>query len=148
MTYYDTGVLVKLYVPEAGSPAVQAFVSGRGLAISLNELQDCEARNAFSLKAVRREMTRAELASLCRKWDQDARQGRLLRRSLPWPEVFQRGAALSEAHSAEMGCRTLDVLHVAAALVLRATEFVTFDMRQRRLAVAAGLDAVVPGQEA
>jgi predicted nucleic acid-binding protein len=54
--------------------------------------------------------------------------------------VFVKGNELTESLSAQLGCRTLDVLHVAAALVLHATEFVTLDERQRRLAAAAGLN--------
>ena len=38
-----------------------------------------------------------------------------------------------------LGCRTLDIIHVAAALVLEAKEFVTFDTRQAALAKQAGL---------
>ena len=38
-----------------------------------------------------------------------------------------------------LGCRTLDIIHVAAALVLGAKEFVTFDARQGALAKKVGL---------
>ena len=34
---------------------------------------------------------------------------------------------------------TLDILHIAAALILRADTFLTFDKRQAKLAAAAGL---------
>ena len=37
------------------------------------------------------------------------------------------------------GNRSYDILHVAAAMVLSATEFWSFDARQRDLAKAAGL---------
>jgi predicted nucleic acid-binding protein len=40
---------------------------------------------------------------------------------------------------AKVGTRTLDTLHVASALELRATEFWTFDDRQAKLAKAVGL---------
>ena len=42
-----------------------------------------------------------------------------------------------------LGCRTLDIIHVAAALVIGAREFVTFDGRQGAMAKQAGL-AVKP----
>jgi predicted nucleic acid-binding protein len=38
-----------------------------------------------------------------------------------------------------MGTRSLDVLHVAAASLLGALQFVSFDRRQRSLAFKAGL---------
>jgi predicted nucleic acid-binding protein len=38
-----------------------------------------------------------------------------------------------------LGCRTLDIIYVAAALVIGGKEFVTFDGRQGALARQAGL---------
>jgi hypothetical protein len=54
-------------------------------------------------------------------------------------EVFSLAESLSAAHSACLGARSLEVLHVAAALLLEADEFVSFDRRQRWLAARAGL---------
>ena len=38
------------------------------------------------------------------------------------------------------GQRTIDLLHVAIALEAKATTFLSFDNRQRKLAKAAGLE--------
>lgn len=46
---------------------------------------------------------------------------------------------LSRRHSARVGARMLDVLHVASALDLKPDAFLTFDERQRKLAKAEGL---------
>lgn len=43
-------------------------------------------------------------------------------------------------YGASLGVRTLDSLHVACALELKAQKFWTFDERQARLAEAVGLD--------
>jgi predicted nucleic acid-binding protein len=48
---------------------------------------------------------------------------------------------LSALHSETLGTRSLDVLHVAAAIVLGLRELLTFDRRQAALARAAGLKA-------
>jgi predicted nucleic acid-binding protein len=48
-------------------------------------------------------------------------------------------ADLAHRHTGIIGCRTLDTLHVAAALELGVDAFWTFDQRQARLAEAAGL---------
>ncbi len=53
--------------------------------------------------------------------------------------VFDRAEALARSHSSSIGTRTLDALHVAAALELRTRSFVTADRRQAKLARAAGL---------
>jgi predicted nucleic acid-binding protein len=59
-----------------------------------------------------------------------------------WPEVFLEAERLSAGHSEILGTRSLDVLHVATALVLGARDFLTFDTRQGSLARAAGLRLV------
>ncbi len=49
---------------------------------------------------------------------------------------------LSDQHTIHEGQRAFDILHVASALHVGASDFLTFDQAQRRLAQAAGL--VVP----
>jgi hypothetical protein len=39
-------------------------------------------------------------------------------------------------------CRTLDTLHVASASELGASEFCSFDLRQSRMAAAAGFTVI------
>ena len=144
LTYYDTGVLVKLYVPEAGSDGVCEFVAARGKALLITPLHDAEARNAFALKVFRREITPREQRGLLRQWGQDLTTGRLGTQAVDWALVFRRTAAMSGEWTPNLGCRTLDVMHVASALILGAREFVTLDLRQRRLAESVGLATPVP----
>jgi predicted nucleic acid-binding protein len=54
-------------------------------------------------------------------------------------EVYAEAEVLSAAHTAQLGTRALDVLHVAAATVLGVKEFFTFDTRQKSLAAKAGM---------
>lgn len=58
----------------------------------------------------------------------------------PLPEIiFERATEIAQAHVAQTGTRTLDTLHVAAALEFKAERFWTFDDRQAKLAKAVGL---------
>lgn len=59
-----------------------------------------------------------------------------------WEDVRRHALRISGNHTTRIGCRALDILHVAAALTLGAREFLTFDGVQRTLAEAEGL--VVP----
>ena len=43
------------------------------------------------------------------------------------------------AEAPKLGCRTMDILHVACAIQLSVDQFVSFDNRQKKLAIAAGL---------
>jgi predicted nucleic acid-binding protein len=53
--------------------------------------------------------------------------------------VFDICADLARRHGPRLGVRTLDSLHVACALQLKAQQFWTFDQRQAKLAKATGL---------
>lgn len=59
--------------------------------------------------------------------------------AVDWSSVHQLAEKMSAKHTIEHGHRTLDVMHVATAAYLEATEFLTFDANQSRLAKAAGL---------
>ena len=72
----------------------------------------------------------------------DLNAGLLTTIPVDWPAVHLRAEALSSAHTISSGHRLADILHVATALNLGVTEFLTFDRNQRRLAEAEGL--VVP----
>lgn len=58
----------------------------------------------------------------------------------PLPEdAFELCIGLARQHGPKLGVRTLDSLHVACALELKAERFWTFDERQAKLARAEGL---------
>jgi predicted nucleic acid-binding protein len=52
------------------------------------------------------------------------------------PEVFELSADQARRYGPKLGVRTLDNLHVACALELKAEQFWTFDERQLKLAKA------------
>jgi predicted nucleic acid-binding protein len=59
---------------------------------------------------------------------------------LPMPEnAFELCADLARRYGPKLGIRTLDSLHVACALELKAERFWTFDERQAKLAKAVGM---------
>jgi predicted nucleic acid-binding protein len=58
---------------------------------------------------------------------------------IPAAALFPRAAELADRHSVRLGTRSLDLLHVAAALLLDSEIFFSFDERQRKAAKAEGL---------
>jgi predicted nucleic acid-binding protein len=69
-----------------------------------------------------------------------ADQSTNLWREAPLPEnAFELCTELARRHGAKLGMRTLDTLHVACALELKAERFWTFDERQGKLAKAQGM---------
>jgi len=66
--------------------------------------------------------------------------GCFVRKKFDWDEAVAMAERLSESHAESLGPRALDMLHVAAAALLRADRFLTCDGRQARLANGAGLN--------
>ena len=97
------------------------------------------SRNAFELGVFRGLISRADVTAAWANLQNDLRKGRLARVSIRWPSALRQAAQLSEHHAATTGARSLDILHVAAAKSIRATQFISFDGRQRTPATAAGL---------
>ena len=58
--------------------------------------------------------------------------------SLP-ENAYDLCAELARLHGPQLGVRTIDTLHVACALELKAERFWTYDERQGKLAKAEGL---------
>jgi len=54
-------------------------------------------------------------------------------------QAFERCAEIGHRYGPKLGIRTLDSLHVACALELKAEQFWTFDERQGKLAKITGL---------
>ena len=54
-------------------------------------------------------------------------------------QVVRAAEALSARWTTKIGSRSLDTLHVGAAVVLQCRVFLTFDLRQAELARKAGL---------
>ncbi len=96
-------------------------------------LHTLEVRNAFELGVFRGHFTAIEARAAAKNLAEDLRGFRLVETSV------NGSAALSEQHSERTGTRSLDISHVAAAKLLRAKAFVSFDRRQRTLAAAVGL---------
>ena len=138
--YIDTGILVKSYVFEANSPEAIAIIEAAGDPLIFSHLHGIEIPNAIRLKRFRREITEAEEAEAIRVFHADINAGRLARPEYDLAEVFNRAERLSAQHSGTIGSRSLDVLHVAAALECGCAGLASFDERQRRIANLAGLE--------
>lgn len=137
--YFDSAIIAKLYVQELNSFAAVQLVAEDAPPGVLTPWQELEVKNALRLKRFRQELTGVELAASLAAFDEDINSGRWRRSSCNLMSVHARAEELSAVHSAKLGCRTLDILHVAAALVMGTPEFASLDERQRELAGRSGL---------
>lgn len=137
MIYLDTGCLIKLYYPEPDSEKIAALVAGRPIYFS--PLHELEFTNALHLKLFQRSANPDQVQAAAALVEADVKSGVLIPAAANWENIFRTAADLARRHSAAFGCRSLDVLHCAAALVLAADEFLTTDARQKLLGDAMGL---------
>lgn len=142
--YLDSSALIKLYVKEEKSAFVASYVKSLKMPLPFSFLHEIELKNALRLKVFRKEGTPTQVQASIRLMDRDLISNVLERAVLDWADVFGEAEELSHHHAASVGCRSLDLLHVASACLLEAKNFLTFDTRQMALALEAGLVPVAP----
>ena len=137
--YFDSAVLVKLYVTEPNSPEAVKWVRRYEAPLIFTPLQELEIRNAIRLKAARGEITDAEMKKALGHIKADFDAGFLDRPAVDWSQVWNKAEELSAHYGREIQSRTLDTLHVAISCCLGISDFISFDHRQVALAKKAGL---------
>ena len=139
MTYVDTALFVKALVLETDSEAAIRILDEIGEPFAYSHLHELEIPNAIRLKRFRGEITKAQETAAIRIFLSDVDAGRFERISYDLAAVFIRAENLSGKYSGEVGSRSLDLWHVAAALESGCTAFVSYDARQRKVAERCGL---------
>jgi hypothetical protein len=123
--------------------SAQAALHASADLLPFTGLHRLEMRNALALGVFRRILTSAQVSTAWSDVERDLRSGRLVPQPVNWRPVHRAAAQWAALHSPSIGCRSLDVLPVTLAKKLNAKEFLTFDERQKSLALALGL-AVKP----
>jgi predicted nucleic acid-binding protein len=136
--YADPSFLVSLYVLDANSALAAARMKRAKLPLVLTSLGELELVNAISLRVFRKEIKPSVAKSALALLRKDLESGVLMVRPLP-VATFERAKQLARKRTPRLGTRSLDILHVAAALVLQASGFYTFDARRAKLATAESL---------
>jgi predicted nucleic acid-binding protein len=143
--YADTSILVSLYSEDATSTEATDVFRETKEPVWLTAFGESEFVNAIELRVFRREITTSEAERILLDFQRDLRAGSvLLRRDIP-ADSYERALVLSRHHTRQIGCRGMDVIHVAIAVELKASAFLTFDKSQAKLARRAGL-TVRPGR--
>jgi hypothetical protein len=103
-----------------------------------------EMQNGICLAAHREFITDAICDAALAALDDDLEQGRYVVTDILWRATLKRAGELSRQYTRKLGCRSLDVLHVASALELKCRSFLTFDVRQQKLVRGIKLKLIVP----
>lgn len=143
-TYVDPSALRSLYLHDDRSARFCAWRRRLGGCLPVTRFGRVEIINSVQL-AVHRQLIDGGLAqSAIADFDADIREGRLAVLDVLWRRTLDLAAELSTLHTAALGTRTLDVLHVATAVTLETKRFVSYDTRQAALAKAVGLRVLAP----
>jgi predicted nucleic acid-binding protein len=135
--YADTSFFVSLYLTERHTPEAERRLRARP-SLSITPLHVAEWVHAIEQHVFHKAISRSAADRLLQRFQEHRDLG--LWREAPLPDrAFEVCAELAHRHVARLGVRTLDTLHVASALELKAEQFWTFDERQAKLATSAGL---------
>jgi predicted nucleic acid-binding protein len=135
--YTDSSFFVSVYLPDSHSRAALGRLA-RHPRIWLTPFHEAEFVHAVQQQVFRGRYSSGDADRTIRDFRLDRDAG--LWEVTNFPEAgFGSATTLAESYVARLGTRTLDSLHVAAALELKAERFWTFDERQAKLAKAAGL---------
>lgn len=143
-TYADTSFLFSLYATDANSTRADAWRQAHPAPLPFTAFHRLELRNALSLALFQQRLTPPEVQAVWLEVENDCAAGLLCECGGLWHHVLATAQAFSQNQTPAIGCRTLDVLHVASAKLIGVAEFCTFDTRQSTLAGQIGLVAITP----
>lgn len=136
--YADSSFIASLYAQELHSAEADRRIASAPTVL-LSPLHRAELAHAFSFQIFRSRISEARALTLWQEFEGDCNRGLWSCVNLPG-RAWETSIELARHYGPALGVRTLDSLHVACALELRADRFWTFDDRQMKLAEATGLD--------
>lgn len=136
--YADSSFLVSPYVQDSHKAEFMRRIATHP-AVWLTPLHRAEVAHAIFLHVYFKKLEPAAASRAWSEFQEDIRSGVWTPAALPL-NAWETAVHLGRRYGPKLGVRTLDSLHAACALELRAKKFWTFDERQERLAQAVGLD--------
>jgi hypothetical protein len=122
-----------MYIKDVNSPAALGYLKQNKSALYTSTLTELEFFNAAERRLGRKQLIRSEVDQAYASFESDVGNG-VLRVIEVEPAVWIETRRLILRHTASVGCRTADIIHLAAAVVMQADKILTFDLRQRALA--------------
>ena len=138
MIYLDTSLVVSLFCPDANSTGAAKAMQTVNVQLLISNLVELEAINAFALKEFRKEIAGKQAEASILNFNNAILSG-VFQLCVTPEAAYQRAKQLSRMFTAHLGTRSADILQVATALELGASDFFSFDLKQRKMAEAAGL---------
>jgi predicted nucleic acid-binding protein len=144
--YWDTSALLKLYAAEADSADYLRLLGASTDDIAVSWLHSVELYYGLRGKEARGEIAVGAARILFVSWERHQAEGRYLR--IPWGDDVALGAhrvlEAGLAASPPIPVRSLDGLHLGAALAVGISRIVSADLRMQSAATAVGLSVIIP----
>jgi predicted nucleic acid-binding protein len=135
--YLDTSAFIKLYLHEEGSAEVHSLVVAQPEPLPVWHFLELEFLNALRFKVFLAEMSPDDVERLISLYLDRKRSGQYFAPHLD-PIALHELCLQMTVRTPILGCRALDILHVAAARLCDVKVFVTADKRQAALAEVEG----------
>jgi predicted nucleic acid-binding protein len=140
LTYADSGFVVSLYLTTEGTSAqARKEVKRASKPILLSPLSLLEIRNALNFGINRDEITSEQRDAVLSEIDAQIEKGFFRLVDASQTSIYAKAQELSNKHTPTTATRSLDLMHLAAALLTEARTFLTFDKRQAKAASTEGL---------
>ncbi|WP_395749042.1 PIN domain-containing protein [Prosthecobacter sp.] len=142
MTWYsDASFIVSAFGEDANSSKAKRWLRQcAAFPILISRLTLLEAETALRAATADGRLTNDKMQTALSGIHRAVLEGYLQRKDVPHHQWFPQSHRISMHASTGCVCRALDVLHVAAAVILKSSGFLTFDRHQRELAKAEGLE--------
>ena len=147
--YADTSFLCALYREQDNSKEADAYRDRMTDPLRVSTLLEFEFRQSIRLQVWlhgqdrKKGYRQAEADQMLADWESDIAAGHVEIIPTDADAVLRMAEHLSKTHTTLTGNRTLDILHIATAKHLSAINLLSFDVRQKKLAKAAGLKTPV-----
>ena len=143
--YPDTSFLCAIYRTQDNSPQAVAWRAAMDEPLHVTRLLLWEFRQSVRFHAFRRSHNRQvgyplqEAERMIAKVSEHIESDSVVIVHCDLTDILFTAERLSKSRTASGGHRSFDILHVATALTLGATEFLTFDTNQAALASSEGM---------
>jgi predicted nucleic acid-binding protein len=135
--YADSSFVISLYLSDIHSPEARRRIQ-HAPALLITPFHRAEWFHALAQHQFRGELSGDEAQRITAQFSSDENAALFQKAAFP-DSAFELCADLARKYGSSLSLRTLDTLHVACALELKARQFWTYDERQKKLARAQGL---------
>lgn len=139
--YSDASYLVSAFGEDSNTLEAKRWLRQcADFPILITRLTVLEAETALRAAVADGRLTQEKMQAAMADIHRSVLEGHLQRKDVPHHQWFPQGHRISMHATTGCVCRALDVLHVAAAVIVKAKGMLTFDKHQRELAKAEGLE--------